>query len=246
MLILGILIWIIVIVVVITAYWRIFERAGKPWWYALVWPIGSFILGLIGWDQIVFLLLSFAVESFDMFILARIANKERNFWFFTGSWLIAIILVAFGKLILLSIILFIFAFVQLFIISYQLAQSFWRRKSASVLFALTPWINYLVLWFSNDLYVWNNGVAHSSSDWINNNISPDINIIMQDEPEQIIQPVNPSINSMNWTWVSLDNINWNDMDFNDAWVILKDVNIDEMMSIGAIERPTHDNGSSNL
>lgn len=248
MFVLGILIWLIIAVVVIIAYWRIFERAGKPGWYALVWPIGSFILGLIGWksDSILFVILSLAFMSFNMFILARIANKIRNFWYFSWWLLLAMILLSFGKLILLCIILYIFAFVQLFIISYWLAQSFWRRKSASVLFALTPWINYLVLWFSNDLYVWNTGVAHSSNDWINNNISPDINIIMQDEPEQIVQPVNPVVNSMNGTGVNLDNINWNDIDTNGAWVNLSDVNIDEMTPIGAIERPKHDNNSGNL
>ena len=139
MFVLGILIWLIIAVVVIIAYWRIFERAGKPGWYALVWPIGSFILGLIGWDQIVFLLLSFAVECFDMFILARISNKIKNFWCFSWWLLLAMILLSFGKLILLCVVLFIFAFVQLFIISYWLAQSFWRRKSASVLFVIFKW-----------------------------------------------------------------------------------------------------------
>ena len=69
---------------------------------------------------------------------------------------------------------------------------------------------------------------------------------MQDEPEQIVQPVNPVVNSMNGTGVNLDNINWNDIDTNGAWVNLSDVNIDEMTPIGAIERPKHDNNSGNL
>lgn len=89
---------------------------------------------------------------------------------------------------------------------------------------------------------------YDNANWLNNNITnPDGPVIyMQDEPEQIIQPVNPSVNSMNGTGVNLGNINLNDIDTNDAWVNLSDVNIDEMTPIGAIERPKHDNNSGNL
>lgn len=248
---LGILIWLILAVLVIIAYWRIFERAWKPWWYALVWPIGSFILGLI-WGKsgsILFYILSFAFMSFNLFIFARISDKVKNFWYYSWWLILWMILLYFNKAIILQIVLDIFAFVQIIIISYWLAQSFWRRKSSSVLFALTPWLNYFILGFSNDEYVWNKGTTYISNNWINSNLSSDVNIIMQDEPELTIEPVNSTANSMNWTGVNLNNIDSNNAnsDSVEEWSInLQNINIDELTPIWAMERPTHDSNSNNL
>ena len=251
MFILGILLWLVLVVAIIIAYWRIFERAWQPWWYALVWPIGWFILGLIWWksNSILYYILSFAVMSFNLFVFAKIADKVKNFWYYVWWLMLWMILLYLNKLIILQVVFDIFAFVQIIIISYWLAQSFWRRKSASVLFALTPWLNYFVLGFSNDEYIWNKGTANISNNWINSNLSSDINIIMQDESESIIEPVDPRMNSMNWTGVNLNNISWDNIDSNSVedWnVDLENININELTPIWAMERPSHNNDSNNL
>lgn len=85
---------------------------------------------------------------------------------------------------------------------------------------------------------------YDNANWLNNNITnPDGPVIyMHDESESIIEPVDSRVNSMNWTWVNLNNnMNSNGVD---EWNInLQNINMDELTPIWAMERPKHNNNS---
>lgn len=77
----------------------------------------------------------------------------------------------------------------------------------------------------------------------------DTHIVMQDEPDLYVQQVNSNINNLNWSVATSKNVIWNNVNMNIAsWnnVDLKNINVDELTPIGAMERPKHDNNSGNL
>lgn len=127
-------IWIVVIVLLAISFWKIFEKAWEHGRYALI-PI------------------------FDVFIVSRIAQKINNFRYLLW-WAAWALLFWYWHISILFILCSIFASVQGYIISYSVAQHFWWRTSASIVFALSPWIKWIVLWLSSDQYIFENGQVH--------------------------------------------------------------------------------------
>ena len=85
---------------------------------------------------------------------------------------------------------------------------------------------------------------YDNANWLNNNITnPDGPVIyMHDESESNIEPVDSRVNSMNWTWVNLNN-NINSNGVGDWNINLQNINMDELTPIWSMERPKHSNNS---
>jgi hypothetical protein len=83
----GMLVYLVIGIVVLVAYWKIFTKAGKPGWGCLI-PIYNMILGLeicgrpIWWIILLFIpLVNFVVAIILIFDLARVFGKGVGFGF---------------------------------------------------------------------------------------------------------------------------------------------------------------------
>jgi len=220
--ILSIISWIISCI----AMRKLFKKAGRPWRWGLIPVVNAFLLRTLADEKN---LLKYELICSGIFIAS----------IFLGIRILAI-------LSLLWIIVFGF------IMNYSLAQNFWWKKSASCLFAIcniffVTWIWYLVLWLSNDEYIWYTWAAHFHKN------SMDENTVRGDNSIDISQPDIQSVDlrtsdGMNWI-ENLDNISWNDISSSGVidWnTKLENINVDELTPIWTMERPKHDPISWNL
>lgn len=127
---LSLLIGLLVLILEIIAFWKMFEKAGEH---------GRYIF--IPW--------------FNLSVLSRIARRTDLFLYIIW-WFIACILFWCLGLKMLFILVYLFTMIFCWMISYSVAKNFWRTSSAAPVFVVSP-INYLVLWFSDDKYMYKNG-----------------------------------------------------------------------------------------
>ena len=113
---------------------KLFKKANRPGRYSLI-PI------------------------YNIYTISDIAWQTKNFRYLL-LWIALAVMSAFLNLLFIYYISYLLIVSQYFIIWYFLAQNFWRKKSASVLSWLTPWINYAVLWLSTDQYIFADGKDH--------------------------------------------------------------------------------------
>lgn len=190
----------------------------------------------------------------------------------TFVWSLLFALIMLGGLLLLIIPWIIFSTRFSFFAYAIIDKWYWPVDALKYSWRITKWHFWEIVWFwlyfclINMLWLlcliigilWTSAMTnmamaryyrllsniYDNANWLNNNITnPDGPVIyMHDESESIIEPVDSRVNSMNWTWVNLNNnMNSNGVD---EWNInLQNINMDELTPIWAMERPKHNNNS---
>ena len=177
---LSLLISLSVLILEIIAFWKIFEKAGEHWRYIF-----------IPW--------------FNLFVLSRIAGRTDLFLYMIW-WFSAAILFAFLNIYILVLLSSLFVGIIAWIISYSIAKNFWRTNSAALVFVVSP-INYLVLWFSDDQYIYQSSTNHTKIQ-----ISPKNPI-----DENILKDIEEEIHTKHlWEYEKSNTIGGNDWD-DDIW-----------------------------